>query len=146
MFAEMPQIIALTAIVVADYDAAIGFYRDKLGFTLVEDTPQEGAKRWVVVRPAGASGGVLLAKAVGAHQAARIGDQTGGRVGFFLETDNFERDHTRFTEAGVAFVRPPKREPYGTVAVFEDLYGNLWDLIEPAPATGRPLDSGPPAP
>ena len=142
----MPQTIALTTIVVADYDAAIGFYRDKLGFVLVEDTPLEAGKRWVVVAPAGASGGLLLARAVSDHQASRVGDQTGGRVGFFLETDDFARDHARFTQAGVTFVRPPKREPYGTVAVLQDLYGNLWDLIEPARPPGRPLDFGPPQP
>jgi catechol 2,3-dioxygenase-like lactoylglutathione lyase family enzyme len=140
----MPQTIALTAIVVADYDAAIGFYRDQLGFTLVEDTPLQGGKRWVVVAPAGASGGLLLARAANDHQVSRVGDQTGGRVGFFLETDDFERDHARLTRAGVTFVRPPRREPYGIVAVFQDLYGNLWDLIQPAPS--RLLDSTPPPP
>lgn len=142
----MPQTIALTAIVVADYDAAIGFYCGKLGFVLVEDTPLEAGKRWVVVAPAGSAGGLLLARAANDHQSSRVGDQTGGRVGFFLETDDFARDHARFTQAGVIFVRPPKREPYGTVAVFQDLYGNLWDLIEPARPAGPPLDSGPPQP
>jgi catechol 2,3-dioxygenase-like lactoylglutathione lyase family enzyme len=128
----MPRIIALTTLVVADYDAAIAFYVERAGFVLVEDTDLGGGKRWVVVAPAaGASGGVLLAKAVDETQAARIGDQTGGRVGFFLHTDDFARDHAAMTARGVAFVREPKREPYGVVAVWQDLYGNLWDLIEP---------------
>ena len=145
MFPEMPQTIALTTLVVADYDAAIGFYRDRLGFELIEDTPLGAGKRWVVVAPAGSAGALLLARAASPEQSARIGDQTGGRVGFFLQTDDFARDHARFTAAGVTFVRPPRREPYGTVAVFQDLYGNLWDMIEPA-AAPAPLDSAPAAP
>jgi catechol 2,3-dioxygenase-like lactoylglutathione lyase family enzyme len=128
----MPQHIALTAIVVADYDAAIAFYRDRIGFELREDTDLGGGKRWVVVAPAGAAGGLLLAKGVGERQTVRIGDQTGGRVGFFLFTDDFERDFAAMTARGVTFVRPPKRESYGVVAVWEDLYGNLWDLLQPA--------------
>jgi catechol 2,3-dioxygenase-like lactoylglutathione lyase family enzyme len=124
------QRIGLVALVVADYDEAIAWFIDKLGFEVVEDTPQDG-KRWVVVAPAGGEGPrLLLAKAVGAVQQAAIGAQAGGRVFLFLETDDFERDYARFSERGVVFVRPPKREPYGTVAVFEDLCGNLWDLIE----------------
>jgi catechol 2,3-dioxygenase-like lactoylglutathione lyase family enzyme len=126
--------ISLTTIVVADYDAAIAFYRDKAGFTLVEDTPLEGGKRWVVVSPGAASSAVLLARADGAAQTARIGDQTGGRVGFFLETDDFARDHAAMTARGVRFVREPMQAPYGVVAVWEDLYGNRWDLIQPAPS------------
>jgi catechol 2,3-dioxygenase-like lactoylglutathione lyase family enzyme len=130
----MPRAIALTTLVVADYDAAIAFYVERAGFTLVEDTDLGAGKRWVVVAPApGAGGGVLLAKAASETQVARIGDQTGGRVGFFLHTDDFARDHAAMTAKGVTFVREPKREPYGVVAVWQDLYGNLWDLIEPAP-------------
>jgi catechol 2,3-dioxygenase-like lactoylglutathione lyase family enzyme len=134
----MPQLIALTTIVVADYEAAIAFYCDKVGFELAEDTDLGGGKRWVVVRPAGAAGGLLLAKAVGERQTARIGDQTGGRVGFFLHTDDLARDFAAMTGRGVRFVRPPQRQPYGVVAVWEDLDGNLWDLLEPiaAPDSG----------
>ncbi|HEX3915979.1 MAG TPA: VOC family protein [Caulobacteraceae bacterium] len=128
----MPQLLALTTIVVRDYDEAVAFYRDKIGFELVEDTPLGAGKRWVVVRPRGAAGGVLLAQGVGQRQTARIGDQTGGRVGFFLHTDDFERDYAAMTARGVRFVREPRREPYGVVAVWEDLYGNLWDLLQPA--------------
>lgn len=129
--------LALVALVVADYDAAIAFYVQALGFELVEDTPLGAGKRWVVVRPRGGEGaGLLLARADGEVQAARVGDQTGGRVFLFLNTDDFARDHARMTRAGVRFVRPARQEPYGTVAVFEDLYGNLWDLIEPAKPQG----------
>ena len=128
----MNQRLALIALLVADYDAAIGFYVETLEFQLVEDTPLGDGKRWVVVRPPGAEvGGLLLARAAGEAQIARIGDQTGGRVFLFLNTDDFAKDYARMTAAGVRFVRPPKQEPYGTVAVFADLYGNLWDLIEP---------------
>lgn len=128
----MTSRIATVALLVRDYDEAIGFYRDTLGFSLVADTPLGGDKRWVVVAPEGGKGAaLLLAEASDAAQAARVGDQTGGRVGFFLETDNFARDHARFTERGVRFLEPPRHEPYGSVAVFEDLYGNKWDLIEP---------------
>jgi catechol 2,3-dioxygenase-like lactoylglutathione lyase family enzyme len=129
----MPQTLALTTIVVRDYDAAIAFYCDRAGFELAEDTALGAGKRWVVVRPAGSSGGVLLAQGVGQRQAARVGDQTGGRVGFFLHTDDFQRDYDAMSARGVRFVRPPKREPYGMVAVWEDLYGNLWDLLQLAP-------------
>ena len=128
----MPQRIALTTLVVRDYDEAIAFYRDKIGFEVVEDTPLGDGKRWVVMAPAGATGGLLLARGVGERQQARAGDQTGGRVGFFLFTDDFARDHAAMTARGVRFVRAPKSEPYGTVAVWEDLYGNLWDLLQPA--------------
>ena len=124
--------IATVTLVVDDYDAAIGFYRDKLGFDLVADTPLGDGKRWVVVAPKGGKGAkLLLAQADGPTQAAHVGNQTGGRVGFFLETDDFARDHAAFTAAGVVFREPPRHEPYGSVAVFEDLYGNTWDLIEP---------------
>jgi catechol 2,3-dioxygenase-like lactoylglutathione lyase family enzyme len=129
----MKQRLALSAVIVRDYDEAIAFYTDTLGFDLIEDTflPDEG-KRWVVVAPPGDSGAqILLARAVGSHQESRVGDQTGGRVGFFLYTDDFWRDYRRYRENGVVFVREPKVEGYGTVAVFRDLYGNLWDLLEP---------------
>jgi catechol 2,3-dioxygenase-like lactoylglutathione lyase family enzyme len=123
--------LSLTALLVRDYDEAIGFYVGKLGFALAEDTDMGAGKRWVVVRPKGSEAGLLLAKAT-AEQAARIGDQAGGRVFLFLQTDDFERDHAAWTAAGVRFLEPPRREAYGTVAVFEDLYGNRWDLIQPA--------------
>lgn len=127
----MKQHLALISLVVADYDEAIAFYTGVLNFELCEDTPLGGGKRWVVVRPPGSLGcGLLLARADGPAQTARIGDQTGGRVFLFLETDDFARDHARMIAAGVRFVRPPRQESYGTVAVFEDLYGNRWDLIQ----------------
>jgi catechol 2,3-dioxygenase-like lactoylglutathione lyase family enzyme len=125
--------IALTALLVADYDAAIEFYVGKCGFELREDTDQGGGKRWVVVTPKGGDTGLLLAKASGEAQAARVGDQTGGRVGLFLETDDFARDHAAMSAAGVRFLEAPRHEPYGSVAVFEDLYGNRWDLIQRTP-------------
>lgn len=128
----MPQTLGLIALVVRDYDEAIDFYVGKLGFTLVEDTdvPQQ-AKRWVVVAPAGSSGSqILLARASSAEQSSRIGNQTGGRVFLFLYTDDFWRDFQLYKARGVVFVREPKAEPYGTVAVFADLYGNLWDLVQ----------------
>ena len=130
----MKQHLALTAVVVRDYDEAIAFYTDKLGFELIDDTYQPAQdKRWVVVAPpGGAESRILLARAVGEEQTSRIGNQTGGRVFLFLYTDDFWRDHEAYRSRGVRFVRDPKEEPYGTVAVFEDLYGNLWDLIEPA--------------
>jgi catechol 2,3-dioxygenase-like lactoylglutathione lyase family enzyme len=130
----MPHQIALTSLLVADYDPAIAFFTEALGFELVSDTPMGGPKRWVVVRPPGAEGGLLLARADGPEQVARIGDQTGGRVFMFLHTDDFARDHARMTAAGVRFLEPPRHEPYGVVAVFEDLCGNRWDLIEPKAA------------
>ncbi len=115
-----------------DYDEALAFYVDVLGFRLLGDTPLGGGKRWVVVAPAGArEGAVLLAKAGTAEQEARVGDQTGGRVGWFLTTDAFDRDYERMRAAGVEFEETPRREAYGTVAVFRDLYGNRWDLIQP---------------
>lgn len=123
--------LLLTTLLVRDYDEAIAFFTGKLGFALREDTPLSPTKRWVVVAPpGGTAAGLLLARADGDRQAARIGDQTGGRVFLFLETDDFARDHAAFTARGVHFVEPPRVEAYGTVAVFEDLYGNRWDLIE----------------
>lgn len=125
--------LALTALLVRDYDEALAFYTGKAGFEPVEDTPLGDGKRWVVVRPRGArESGLLLAVADGPEQEARVGDQTGGRVGFFLVTDDFAAEHARMTAAGVEFDEAPRHEPYGTVAVFRDLYGNRWDLIEHA--------------
>jgi catechol 2,3-dioxygenase-like lactoylglutathione lyase family enzyme len=127
----MRQSLGLIALVVRDYDEAIAWFTDKLRFTLEQDVDQ-GTKRWIVVAPKGGSGArILLARADGPAQEARIGDQTGGRVFLFLETDNFDRDHAAMTAKGVRFLEAPRREPYGTVAVFEDLCGNKWDLIEP---------------
>jgi len=127
------QTIAQIALVVRDYDEAIDFYVGVLGFILVEDSIIAAQdKRWVVVAPPGAAGSrLLLARAANAEQAARIGDQTGGRVFLFLYTDDFWRDFHAYKERGVIFAREPRAESYGTVAVFKDLYGNLWDLLEP---------------
>jgi catechol 2,3-dioxygenase-like lactoylglutathione lyase family enzyme len=130
----MKQHLGLTAIVVEDYDLAIQFYTGTLGFDLVEDSfvPEQN-KRWVVVSPPGArESRLLLARAVGDEQSSRIGNQTGGRVFLFLYTDDFWRDYKSYKEKGVVFVREPSSEEYGTVAVFRDVCGNLWDLIEPA--------------
>ena len=128
----MNQRLSLVSLLVADYDEAIAFFTRALTFELCEDTALGGGKRWVVVRPPGRVGsGLLLARADGPAQVARIGDQTGGRVFLFLETDDFERDHARMTAAGVRFVEAPRQEAYGVVAVFEDPYGNRWDLIQP---------------
>lgn len=128
----MPQRLSLTAILVDDYDRAIDYYVGSLGFDLLHDTPEPG-KRWVVVAPKGSNGGgLLLARPTDERQRARIGDQTGGRVFLFLETDDFARDHAAYLAKGVRFVEEPRYEAYGIVAVFEDLYGNRWDLIEPA--------------
>lgn len=118
------------AIVVADYDDAIRFYTEKLGFELSEDTRLSDTKRWVVVTPPGSACSVLLAKAATPEQLAAIGNQTGGRVFLFLYTDDIARDFKYFSERGVTFVREPKAAEFGTAAVFKDLYGNLWDLIE----------------
>jgi catechol 2,3-dioxygenase-like lactoylglutathione lyase family enzyme len=127
----MKQHIAYIALVVDDYDEAIRFYVEKLNFDLIEDTVLSESKRWVLVRPKGANECcLLLAKAVGDEQKSRIGNQTGGRVLLFLYTDDFWRDYKTMLAKGINFVREPKVEPYGTVAVFEDLYGNLWDLME----------------
>ena len=128
----MQQRIAQLALVVNDYDEAIAFYRDKLKFRLIEDSPLSETKRWVVMAPPGDSSTyLLLAKAVNEKQLASVGNQTGGRVFLFLHTDNLVRDYERMKTDGVHFVREPSVEEFGTVAVFEDLYGNLWDLIEP---------------
>jgi len=127
----MKRSIAHIALVVDDYDEAIKFYTEKLDFTLLEDTPQSETKRWVLVAPKGSQECcLLLAKGVGEEQRSRVGNQTGGRVFLFLKTDDFQRDYESFRDKGVNFVREPKTEDYGTVAVFADLYGNLWDLVE----------------
>ena len=125
----MTQSLALSTLVVRDYDEAIGFYVDKLGFILTRDDDMGGGKRWVVVTPPGSQGGLLLAKAVGDVQAARIGDQTGGRVAFFLYTSDFDGDCEHMKACGVRFAEEPRREAYGPVVIFLDLYGNKWDLI-----------------
>ncbi|MEU3901993.1 VOC family protein [Streptomyces sp. NPDC045251] len=129
----MPH-IALVALVVDDYDEAVRFYTEALGFRLAEDSARPDGSRWVVVEPGTGSGGtaLLLARAKDERQRARVGDQTGGRVGFFLHTDDFARDHARMTAAGVTFLEEPRHEPYGSVAAFQDLYGNRWDLLQPA--------------
>jgi quinol monooxygenase YgiN/predicted enzyme related to lactoylglutathione lyase len=128
----MKQNLTHIAIVVDDYDKAIEFYTKKLNFTLLEDTALSDTKRWVLVRPKGANEcSLLLAKGVNDQQKSRIGNQTGGRVFLFLNTDNFERDFQNLLDNHIKIVREPSFEEYGTVAVFEDLYGNLWDLIEP---------------
>ena len=127
----MNQRIAHIALVVNDYDEAINFYCNQLGFELIEDTVMSNTKRWVMVKPKGEGNcSLLLAKAAGEEQESRIGNQTGGRVFLFLYTDDFWRDYNNYSSKGIAFVRKPKEEAY-TVAVFKDLYGNLWDLIEP---------------
>lgn len=128
----MKQTLLHVALVVRDYDEAIDYYTRVLGFRLVEDTYQpEQDKRWVVVAPPGSDGcSLVLARAAGPRQERAVGNQTGGRVFLFLGTDDFRRDYRRLVAAGVPFVRPPIEAPYGTVAVFEDLYGNRWDLIE----------------
>jgi catechol 2,3-dioxygenase-like lactoylglutathione lyase family enzyme len=129
--------LELVSLVVDEYDPAIEFFVDVLGFELVEDSPattSEGGrpKRWVVVRPKGAQTGILLARADGEHQRAVIGDQVAGRVGFFLRVNDFEAAHRKFLKRGVRFVREPRTEPYGRVAVFLDVAGNRWDLLGPA--------------
>jgi len=126
------QRLGLVSLVVRDYDEALEFYVGKLGFELIEDSPVPAQnKRWVVVAPPGSDTHLLLARAATEAQVSRIGDQTGGRVFMFLYTDDFQRDFDLYRQRGVEFVRQPKIEPYGTVAVFRDLYGNLWDLLEP---------------
>lgn len=132
----MPQRLNLTALVVDEYDTALSFFVGKLGFEVREDTQLGDGKRWLVVAPHGWASGLLLARAVGDRQRNAIGDQSGGRVFLFLETDDFARDHLAYTQQGVHFVEPPRHEPYGIVAVFEDLYGNRWDLIEPVTVKG----------
>jgi catechol 2,3-dioxygenase-like lactoylglutathione lyase family enzyme len=128
----MPH-IGLVAVLVHDYDEAIAFYTDALGFELREDTDQGGGKRWVVVAPPGSTEtAILLAQAVGPDQQPFVGNQHGGRVGLLLNTEDFARDHARMRAAGVEFEEEPRHEPYGSVAVFKDIYGNRWDLIQPA--------------
>lgn len=127
----MTASIATVALVVRDYDEALAWYTRCLGFACVEDSPRGPGKRWVVVAPPGGNGvQLLLAQASGAEQASRIGNQTGGRVGFFLQTDDFWRDYEAMRAQGVRFAEEPRREAYGTVVVFEDLYGNRWDLLQ----------------
>jgi len=124
------QQLGLITVLVRDYDEAIAFYVGKLGFTLREDAPLTASKRWVVVAPQNSATALLLAKAADERQAGAIGNQSGGRVFLFLETDDFARDHAAYVKHDVRFIEAPRREAYGTVAVFEDLYGNRWDLIE----------------
>ena len=127
----MKQQLGQVALVVSDYDEAIRFYTQKHHFTLIEDTVLSNSKRWVVVAPPGSDGcRILLAKAVTDEQRSRVGNQTGGRVFLFLYTDDFDRDYSDMLSKGINFVRQPIEEPYGKVAVFKDIYGNLWDLIE----------------
>lgn len=127
----MAQTIAAVALVVRDYDEALAFFTDCLAFAVIEDTPLTESKRWVVVAPPGGAGTrLLLARAATPEQVARVGDQTGGRVFLFLHTDDFWRDYRQMQSRGVRFVEEPREEPYGTVAVFLDLYGNRWDLVQ----------------
>jgi len=135
------QTLSLVTVVVADYDEAIAFYVDKLGFDLREDTPLSPEKRWVVVGPQGGGAGLLLARAATPEQARSVGAQSGGRVFLFLSTSDFWRDYRRFRARGVLFEEAPRQELYGTVAVFRDLYGNRWDLIGP-PVAQAPGGSG----
>lgn len=131
----MAQTLATVSLVVRDYDEAIAFFTGSLGFELAEDVPLGGGKRWVRVAPPGGDGAsVLLARAATPEQAARVGDQTGGRVFLFLRTDDFRADYRAMQSRGVRFVEGPREAPYGTVAVFLDLYGNRWDLVQPRPA------------
>lgn len=128
----MAQQLAHISLLIRDYDEAIEFYINVLGFELIEDSALTATKRWVRVAPKGSTTCLLLAKADGETQVNRIGDQTGGRVFLFLNTDDFARDYKLYCDRGVHFIREPVEEPYGTVAVFKDLYGNLWDLIQPS--------------
>ncbi|MEO5622372.1 MAG: VOC family protein [Dokdonella sp.] len=128
----MTQFISAVALVIPDYDEAIAYYTQVLGFDLIEDSPREPGKRWVLIAPPGSHGTrLLLARAATPVQRERIGDQTGGRVFLFLHTDDFWRDHAAYIARGVEFVEAPREESYATVAVFRDRYGNRWDLIEP---------------
>ncbi|MEZ4897072.1 MAG: VOC family protein [Saprospiraceae bacterium] len=127
----MTHQLAAIAVVVRDYDEAVGFYVGKLGFALTEDTDMGQGKRWVVVTPQGSTCRILLAKAKNEAELAAVGHQTGGRVFLFLHTDDFRRDYQRWQEQGVHFTETPRDESYGMVVVFEDLYGNKWDLIQP---------------
>lgn len=130
----MRQRIMALALVVPDYEAGIAFYVGKLGFDLLEDTDMGGGKRWVRVRPKGGDAELLLARAVNDDQRAAIGNQTGGRVFLFLETDDFDRDYAAYVAAGVTFLEAPRNEPYGKVVVMQDPFGNKWDLLEPVQA------------
>ena len=125
----MTQQLGLITVLVEDYDEAIAFFAGKLGFTVREDMALAPGKRWVVVAPQNSATGLLLAKAANERQTEAVGNQSGGRVFLFLETDDFARDHAAYLERGVRFIEAPRSEAYGTVAVFEDLYGNRWDLI-----------------
>jgi catechol 2,3-dioxygenase-like lactoylglutathione lyase family enzyme len=127
----MPQHLALLSLLVRDYDEALAFYVGKMGFDLVEDSELGAGKRWVVVSPGPGGSRFLLAKAADERQVAMIGGQGGGRVWLFLHTDDFDGDHARLSAAGVTFLEEPRHEAYGSVAVFEDLYGNRWDLLQP---------------
>lgn len=137
--AAMPQRLAAVTLLVPDYDPAIAYFTGSLGFTLVEDTPRGEGKRWVVVAPPGDAGSTafILARAATPAQTARVGDQTGGRVGFFLHTDDFWRDFNAYRDRGVNFLEQPRREAYGMVAVFADLFGNRWDLLGPDKAANK---------
>ena len=135
----MKQTIAHIALLVNDYDEAIEFFANKLEFYILEDTRLTEDKRWVLMAPPGSTGcSLLLAKATNDRQASAVGNQSGGRVLLFLYTDDFWRDYNKMLERKINFIRPPKEESYGVVAVFEDLYGNLWDLIQPTNHTGQP--------
>jgi catechol 2,3-dioxygenase-like lactoylglutathione lyase family enzyme len=134
----MTQTLAQLTFLVRDYDEAIVFFTQKLGFSLLENTDMNAGKRWVVVRPSNPSGAALvLARAATPEQVACVGNQSGGRVFLFLQTDNFQGDHAAMIARGVRFLEAPRTEPYGTVAVFEDLYGNKWDLLEPIVGQAR---------
>lgn len=129
---RMPiQRLAAVALLVRDYDEAKDYYSKTLGFEVIEDLDQGNGKRWLVLAPPGSETSIVLARAATSEQATRVGNQTGGRVFLFLHTDDFDRDYAAYTAKGVQFREPPRHEPYGTVAVFSDLYGNLWDLIQP---------------
>jgi catechol 2,3-dioxygenase-like lactoylglutathione lyase family enzyme len=128
------QSISAVALVVADYDEALDFFAGKLGFEVAQDTPLPGGKRWLLVRPKGGGTALLLAKAATPEQSERVGDQAGGRVFLFLHTDDFWRDYHDMRSRGVRFTEEPRQEEYGTVAVFLDLYGNRWDLVQPRQA------------
>jgi catechol 2,3-dioxygenase-like lactoylglutathione lyase family enzyme len=132
--------LALTTLVVRDYDEAIAWFTTRLGFKLTADEPRENGKQWVTVHPTRGGAGLLLARAATEPQVAHVGDQTGGRVAFFLHTDDFDRDHAAYLSRGVEFTESPRHEEYGKVAVFRDLYGNKWDLVERRPAPSPPFD------
>jgi len=138
------QNIDYVTVVVRDYDEAIAYYTGRLGFELIEDTPLSEGKRWVRVAPRESTGtALLLARAAGEEQVSRIGNQTGGRVFLFLHSDDFWGDYERMRSQGVTFLEEPREEPYGTVVVFEDLYGNRWDLLEPAATPAEPPGPNP---